>query len=162
MKKPIRTKFMGGLREFISLQHIKDAKDENSYPALDKLIDYMYNKLESPKYFYDYGDYKIEISCNRNKLIIALHQRYHERYIEHMHITCFKSTKKYKSYMHLTFNSKNKLRIYYNNDHIYSLDDLIKICEEIYYYIFKGTKDQSLIEDESWKKYWHLIFYVFI
>jgi hypothetical protein len=161
IKKPIRKKIIGGLRKFISMQHVNDVKRDNHDSALDAFIDYVHERFHSSKYFYDFGKYQIEISCNISKLIIALHDRY-EKHIEYMHITCFKSTKKYKSYAHLTFNGKNKLRIYYNNDHILSLGDLIKICEEIYYYIFNKTEEHSLIQNESWKKYWRPIFYVFI
>ena len=154
-----KAKIIGGLRDFISFRHVND--ENVSTGALDLFIDRVYENLNSQRRFYGFGDYQIEVSCNGNKLIIALHDKNDTR-IEYMHLTCFKSTEKCKSYAHLTFIDKNKLRIYYNNDNVYSIGDLIKICEEIYYYIFTVSNDFSIISNKLWKNRWHSIFYVFI
>lgn len=169
-KATVKTlKQRGGLRKYISLECEKIKLTDGYHSPLDIFIDNVFRLLKSsPKLFLDFKGYKIEISSRSNKLIIGLHD---SNLQEYLHLTCFKS-KDIRSYAHITFidiNADKNPHVYYNNDNVNSLLDLILICQEIYNAIFID-KINPLIpkyirkrEDwENWKHQWQIYLYDFI
>ena len=177
VKKISQRKQNGGLRKYISLY--KELKRTEIPSPLDDFIDKVYTLLKYTKqtniskngrilFFLNFGHYNIEISSTNKKLIIALHNISREE--EYLHLTCFKSDNKSISYAHITFinNNKTTTHIYYNNDNVNSLLDLILICQEIYNAIFEDKKDPiipiniKLSDLEKWRNYFKIYLRDFI
>lgn len=122
-------------------------------------------RKSKPTKFYIINNYTVEITATYSKFVIAIHdlskktKGYTKKGTkstegteitkepkEYMHLTCFKSKPNTKAYAHITFinnsslSSKDKFHYFYNNDNVYTFDNLIDLCYQIRDAVFTPLK----------------------